>query len=176
MAANQRIPTRAGHLHQADVSSQPVVRNTSDDMAIRRPRNHKLWAILITTMLITLSIIITWNAVVIPWWAGVQAEWQYGSSRITQMDANVGHGGECHFIAEYYKGAIVVIEIPFSNVNATHTYTITGIATDGSTPVVLLSTTKDSQTGRLDLVVTVAGTNFETVLYNTGSAFSKEQN
>jgi hypothetical protein len=106
----------------------------------------------------------------------VQAQWQYGSSRITQMDANVGHGGECHFIAEYYKGAIVVIEIPFTNVSATRTYTINGIATDGSTPVVLLSTTKDSQTGRLDLVVSVEGTNFQTVLYNTGSAFSEEQN
>jgi len=170
-----RIPTRAGNLHQADVTDQQTVRNTSDDLAIKRSRK-KPWAILITTMLIVLSIVIAWNAIVVPWWVGVQIQWQYGSSRITQMDANVGHGGDCHFIAEYYKGAIVVIEIPFSNINATHTYTISGIATDGSTPVILLSTTKDNKTGRIDLVVTVAGTNFQTVLYNTGSAFSEEQN
>lgn len=55
MAVGNRIPTRAGHLHQADVAAQPVVRNTSDDTAIRRPTNVKLWAILITTMIITLS-------------------------------------------------------------------------------------------------------------------------
>lgn len=170
-----RIPTRAGNLHRADVADQQTVRNTSDDPAIKRSR-RKPWAILITIMLIVLSIVIAWNAIVVPWWVGVQTQWQYGSSRITQMDANVGHGGDCHFIAEYYKGAIVVIEIPFSNINATHTYTISGIVGDGSTPVILLSTTKDSKTGRIDLVVTVAGTNFQTVLYNTGSAFSEEQN
>lgn len=173
MAVSRRVPTRAGHLHQADVASQPVVRNTSDDIAIKRPRNVRLWAILITTLIVTLSFLIIWTTVVAPWWQGVQDQWHYGSSRITQMDANVGHGGESHFIAEYYKGAIVIIEIPFNSVNNTRTYTIQGIAGDGSTPVVLLSTTKDTQTGRTDLVVQVAGTNFETVLYNTGSAFSE---
>jgi hypothetical protein len=175
MAVNQRIPTRAGRLHQADVAAQPIERHTSDDKAIRRPRNIRPWAILITTMIIVLSIIITWNAVVVPWWQGVQDQWQYGSSRITQIDANVGHGGECHFIAQYYKGAIVVIEIPFSSVNNTHTYTIPGIAGNSSTPIILLSTTKDTQSGRLDLVIQVEGTNFQTVLYNTGSAFSENQ-
>lgn len=69
----------------------------------------------------------------------------------------------------------MIIEIPYANTTNTHTYTIPGIASNGSTPVVLLSTTKDSSTGRLDLVVQVAGTNFETVLYNTGSAFSENQ-
>jgi len=172
MAVNQRIPTRAGHLHQADVASRPVVRNTSDDMAIKRSRK-KPWAILITTMIIMLSIVITWTTFVVPWWSDVQDQWQYGSSRITQMDADVGHGGECHFIAEYYKGAIVVIEIPFSSVNNTHTYTIPGIAGNSSTPIILLSTTKDTQSGRLDLVIQVEGTNFQTVLFNTGSAFSE---
>lgn len=175
MAVNQRIPTRAGRFHAADVASQPVTRNTGDDKAIRRPRSIRPWAILITAGIITLSIVIVWNTVVIPWWQGVQDQWQYGSSRITQMDANVGHGGECHFIAEYYKGAIVVIEIPYANTNATRTYTIPGIASDGSTPVVLLSTTKDAKTGRLDLVISVAGTNYQTVLYNTGSSFSEDQ-
>ena len=173
MAVSSRIPTRAGRLHHADVASQQVVRNTSDDKAIRRPRNFRLWAILITTMIVTLSFILIWTTVVTPWWNGVQMQWQYGNSRITQMDANVGHGGECHFIAEYYQGAIVVIEIPLSNINNTHTYTISGIASDSSIPIVLLSTTKDTQTGRADLVIQIAGTNFETVLYNTGSAFSE---
>lgn len=134
---------RSSYKPYTDVTDQQTVRNTVDDPAIKRPRHGRLWAILITTMIITLSIIVGWNAVVIPWWAGVQDQWQYGNSRITQMDANVGHGGECHFIAEHYKGAIVVIEIPFSNVSATHTYTIPGIAGDGSTPVILLSTIKD---------------------------------
>lgn len=175
MAVNQRIPTRAGRLHQADVAAQPIERHTSDDKAIKRPRKFRVWAILITTLIIGLSIIVTWTSVVVPWWTGVQDQWQYGSSRITQIDANVGHGGECHFIAQYYKGAIVVIEIPYANTTNTHTYTIPGIDTDGTTPVVLLSTTRDAQTSRLDLVVQIVGTNFETVLFNTGSAFSENQ-
>jgi hypothetical protein len=175
-AVRNRIPTRAGHFHQADIMTQPGIRNTSDDLAIKRPRSIKPWAILITLTIIALSFLIIWTTVVTPWWSSVQDQWQYGSSRITQIDANVGHDGESHFIAEYYRGAIVVIEIPYANTNDTHTYTIPGIAGDGSNPVVLLSTTKDTQTGRLDLVVSVAGTNFETVLFNTGSAFNQEQN
>lgn len=172
---SHRIPTRAGRLHRSDVADQSMIRNTSDDPALKRPRNVRLWAILITTILITLSSMIVWFSMIVPWWSSVQTQWQYGSSRITQIDADVGHGGECHFIAEYYKGAIVVIEIPYANTNATHTYTIPGIETDGTTPVVLLSTIRDAQTGRMDVVVQIAGTSFEAVLYNTGSAFSEDR-
>lgn len=172
MAVNNRIPTRAGHLYQSDVADQRI-RNTSDDKTIKRPSRRRAWAFLIVSGVITLSIVVVWSAVVIPWWTGVQNQWQYGSSRITQMDANVGHGGECHFIAEYYKGAIVVIEIPYTNTTNTHTYTIQGIVGDGNMPVVLLSTVKNTNTSRLDLVVSVKDTNFSEVLYNTGSAFSQ---
>jgi hypothetical protein len=172
---SDRIPIRAGRLHQADVAAQSVVRNTEDNKAIKRPRNTRVWAIFITAALGTLAFLILWTSVVIPWWRGVQDQWQYGSACITHFDADVGHGGESHFIAEFYKGAIVVIEIPFANTNNTRSYVVAGLSSNGTTPVILLSTTKDDQTGRLDLIVRVAGTDFAITLYNTGSAFSKEK-
>lgn len=160
-------------------ATQSVVysRNTSDDKAIRR--KHR-WlrpvVILSLPVLVALSVLITWLTIVVPWWQGVNDQWNYGNARITQMDANVGHSGNCHFIAEFYKGAIVVIEIPFSNPAATHTYTIPGVTTDGSTPVIQLSTERNLQSGRLDLVVRVDKTNYVTVLYNNGASFTQESN
>ncbi len=176
--SRQPVPPRAGRRPQADVASQTIIysRNTTDDVVIKRPRQSpKALTIILSAMVVTIGVVVFWAHTVVPWWSSVQTQWQYGSSRITQLDANVGHGGECHFLAEYYNGAIIVIEIPYANTNASHVYTIPGITGDGVTPVVLLTTTKDSQTGRRDLVVSVAGTSFETVLYNTGSAFSQEQ-
>ncbi len=40
-------------------------------------------------------------------------------------------------------------------------------------PVVLLSVAKDVHTGRMDLVIDVQGSGFQTALYNTGSNFSE---
>lgn len=121
------------------------------------------------------ALVLLWQQAVAPWWQGVNDQWQYGTARITQIDANVGHDGPSHFIAQYYKGAIVVIEIPYADTNDTRTYTIPGIAADGTTPLVLLSVARDVNTGRIDLIVHAAGTDFETVLYNTGSAFSETE-
>src|SRR5258708_32411291 len=114
MAVGHRIPTRAGHLHQADVVDQPTIRNTTDDPAIRRPRRFKLWAILITTLIVTLSIIIIWTTVVVPWWHGVQHHWQYGSSPITQMHAHVAHGRPAPFTPVYHPPATSPQRSPFS--------------------------------------------------------------
>lgn len=176
MAVSSNIPRRASRLHAPDVATQSAIYSSdADEQPIERPRGHRTLTVFITTLIIGLCLLTLWVSIVVPWWQGIQDQWHYGSSRITQMDANVGHGGACHFITEYYKGAIVVIEIPYANTNATHTYIIPGIAADGSAPVILLNTKKDSSTGRLDLVVQVAGTNFATVLYNTGSAFSENQ-
>ncbi|HEU5383642.1 MAG TPA: hypothetical protein VFV38_50220 [Ktedonobacteraceae bacterium] len=157
------------------VNPNPTDRTTEPVVQPKTHRLRKPTLFVIAVTLALLSLFLMWQQAVAPWWASMQDQWHYGSSRITQMDANVGHNGESHFIAQYYKGAIVIIEIPYASTNNTHTYTIPGISTDGSTPVVLLSTTKDGSTGRLDLVVQVAGTNFETILYNTGSAFSENQ-
>lgn len=41
MAVNQRIPTRAGRFHAADVASQPVTRNTGDDKAYQTPTEYQ---------------------------------------------------------------------------------------------------------------------------------------
>jgi hypothetical protein len=123
-------------------------------------------------MLVTFVCLLLGMRLVMPWWQGVQDHWQYGQDRITQMDADVGHGGLCHFIAEYYQGAIVVIEIPFAHTNSTRVCIIPGQA-DGSVPsVIVLSVVKDAQTGRADLLVRTEGTGFEMVLHNTGTSFT----
>lgn len=173
-AVEHAIPPRASRVRNME-AAQPVVRNTEDDTAIRRPRNIRMWAILITAALGTLAFLILWTSVVMPWWAEMQNQWNYGSARITHFDADVGHGGESHFIAEFYKGAIVVIEIPFAKPSDTRTYVVAGLSANGTTPVILLSTAKNEQTGKLDLIVRVAGTDFAITLYNTGTAFTKER-
>src|SRR5258707_484755 len=40
-----------------------------------------------------------WFQVVVPWWTGVQDQWNYGPAHITTLDADVQHGGISHFIA-----------------------------------------------------------------------------
>jgi hypothetical protein len=156
------------------ITEEPI---TKLGRTVRRwsPAMRRLLKLSFASLIIIISVIILWTQVLVPGWYWLQTRWQYGATPITQMDANVGHGGESHFLAEYYKGAIVIIEIPYANTNDTHTYTIPGITSNGETPVVLLSTVRDGNTGRLDLVIQIADTNFETVLYNTGSSFSENQ-
>jgi hypothetical protein len=45
------------------------------------------------------------------------------------------------------------------------------VGSDG-TPVILLSTTKDPTTRRLDVLIQIEGSTFAEVLYNTGTGFS----
>jgi len=151
-----------------------ILQGTYQDTEAVPPRHRvsRPWAIFVCTMLVTFVCLLLCMRLVVPWWQGVQDHWQYGQNRITQMDADVGHGGLCHFIAEYYKGAIMVIEIPFAHTNSTRTYIIPGEADGTVPPVIVLSVVKDAQTGRADLLVRAEGTGFEMVLYNTGTSFT----
>jgi hypothetical protein len=100
----------------------------------------------------------------------VSDQWHYGDARITQLDADVGHGGISRFIAEATNGAIVVLEMPLSNIAQTRYYAMTGIVATG-TPVVRLAIIDVNRDGEPDLVISVEGTNVQLVLYNTGNAF-----
>ena len=157
------------------VSYDPADRNTEPVVQHRR-RPGKRTFVVISSVLILLGTFLFWQQTVVPWWVSMQDQWNYGSSRITQLDANVGHGGESHFIAEYANGSIVVIEISYTNPNDTHIYTLSGMESSDIHPVILLGVAKDVQTGRSDLTIQVEGTNYQTVLYNTGTAFSQEEN
>jgi hypothetical protein len=102
-----------------------------------------------------------------------QDQWHYGDNRITQMDANVGHGGESHFLAEYYQGSILVIEIPLAHPDHFHVYTLTGLIGGTGTPLITLTVLDINHDGKPDLLVQVEGTSVQRVLFNTGSAFAE---
>ncbi len=122
---------------------------------------------------IVLGFLLIWHQYLSPAIGWTQDQWSYGNSRITQLDANVGHGGVSHFIATYSKGEIVIIEISLEHPNVSHIYTLTGFVGASGTPVILLSVQDLSHNGKPDLLVQVEGTSFMDVLYNTGTGFSE---
>src|SRR5207244_3322730 len=90
-------------------------------------------------MVLIIGLIMFWQQVVMPWWTEIQDQWHYGDTHITQFNADVGHGGVSHFIAEYYNHEIVVIEISQTNPNTLHVYTLTGFYGETGTPVIQLA-------------------------------------
>jgi hypothetical protein len=139
----------------------------------RRLRLRRLIALAAIVALVVVGIVAFWQQTVVPAFQGLQDQWHYGDSHISQFDANVGHGGVSHFLAEYYQGAIIVIEIPEGNFNNTHVYTLTGMVDGSGSTVILLSTEPGKIPGKPDLVIQVEESNFHMVLYNTGSAFQR---
>ncbi len=165
---------------QAPAQSLPPLASqqarTTDSLPRSRRRHgfvgsRPMWLMLLGVLIvITLAVLL--EKVVIPAWGWTHDQWTYGNSRITQMDADVGHGGTSHFIALYRNGDIVVIEIALDHPNADHIYTLTGFLNTTATPVVLLTVTDANHDGKPDLILQIEGSSFEEVLYNTGTAFS----
>ncbi|MDQ2906875.1 MAG: hypothetical protein M3Y81_25480 [Chloroflexota bacterium] len=168
------VPPRAHRYYHADVAAQTdaIYDRGTAPAASKRPR-HTFVAL--AGMVVCLSVIVLWLAVVAPWWVGITDQWNYGNSRLTQLDADVGHNGTSHFIAEYYHHEIVIIELPLSNPNTHHVYTMAGLYDGKNQPVILLSIADANHDGKPDLVVAIKDTNFQTVLYNNGTAFSGGQ-
>src|SRR5258708_3881974 len=111
---------RARHVNY-DPVTEPVTRP-------RRTGKHtRLILVAVTGALVVLGVFLFFQQAVVPWWNGVQDHWNYGSTPVTQLDADVGHGGTSHFIAEYYRGEIIIIELSLSNPNSLHTYAFTGM-------------------------------------------------
>ena len=80
------------------------------------------------------------------------------------------NGGTSHFIAEYYNGSVIVVELPVKNPQQFHAYTLGGF-TGASKPVVTLGVMDMNHDGKPDLLVSVEGTAIQTVLFNTGDSF-----
>ena len=141
-----------------------------------RPRRFLLkWICMALCMiLLLLGLVLFWNQTVVPWWmTSITDQWNYGSHRITQVDANVGHGGESHFLAEYYHNEIVIIEVDQNTTD--HIYTLHGIYGVSGTPVIQLSFEDGTLAGKPNMLVSVEGSSFGTILYNTGTAFSESE-
>lgn len=165
------IPPRRS-LYEPDVQTQSVVysRNTSEDKAIKRSRPRKGLVLCIFAAIATLLLLIGWFRFVLPWWQGITDHWQYGQARISQLDADIGHGGVSHFVAEYYKGQIVVIEL---SKTGTHVYALSGFYGAEGKPVITLSTEDVNGDHKPDIVVQIEDSHAALTLYNTGTALSE---
>jgi len=146
------------------------VHTTAPVAAPIQPRGHPLVPFGIG-MLIVVGALLIFQQVLVPVMTSVSDQWHYGDARITQLDADVGHGGVSRFIAETEHGAVIVLELPLADIARTRYYMVSGIISNGPPPVVKLAIMDVNRDGKPDLVISIEGTNVQIVLYNTGSAF-----
>ena len=118
-----------------------------------------------------LALYILWNALVIPWWQNVEDQWQYGTSRITRMEADVGHGGTSTFLAFVLGRQVIIIEAPEGSMEHAKYYRTGNLTGSYSQPpVITLSIARVDNVSDC-LIVHVEGMSSNIVLYNTGSSF-----
>ncbi|HLI68705.1 MAG TPA: hypothetical protein VKV19_03005 [Ktedonobacteraceae bacterium] len=103
------VQLRTSRARQVNLS--PAYEDCTTEPVKRRRVSSKPFFLMAAGVLVVFGTMLFWQQVVTPWWTGLQNQWNYGSAHITQLDADVGHGGMSHFIAEYTNGEIVVIEL-----------------------------------------------------------------
>jgi hypothetical protein len=147
----------------------------TDDLPKRRGSLATYWKHLVAGMSIMLGFYLLMTQLVLPFIIGTQQHWSYGYARVSVYDLNVGHGGVSHFVAQYYKNQIVVIEMPVDSPGQSKIYAVSEtVAGDTSQHVVTLTTayvSRHAVQGKPDLVVSVSGFAVPVVLYNTGDSF-----
>ena len=122
-------------------------------------------------MLCFLALYILWNAFVIPWWQNVEDQWQYGTSRITRIEADVGHGGKSTFLAFVLNRQVIIIEAPGQSMEHSKYYRTGTLTGDFSQPPAISLSIADVDGIRDCLIVHVEGMSGSIVLYNTGTGF-----
>jgi len=130
------------------------------------------WLPLSFGVLLFISIYVGYQQYVQPTWNNVQAHWHTGDGRIKQFDADVGHGGVSHFLAQYYDGRIVVIEISLNNPSHIHTYSVQALSPNAKTQDLTIVVQDVNHDGRPDLVIQEGDNSMAIILYNTGTGFS----
>lgn len=100
-------------------------------------------------------------------------QWHLGDGRIVQLDADVGHGGTSHFLAQWYHGSILVMEMAENNPHVMHAYKLTPFTREQGT--ITLKAFDVNRDDKPDLIVQVAGDPAALVLYNNGTAFQQEE-
>jgi len=131
-------------------------------------------------MLTTLTLWVLATTYVVPLWVSVSLHWIYGADvPITQYDANVGHHGTSHFLAEYWRGEVVVIEFPGGDATKARTYAFPLNTTHDTTHRVITlhvqTINLHGQLGKPDVVLEVQGYIVSPILYNTGDTFTTTQ-
>jgi hypothetical protein len=146
------------------------VRTTAPVVVPLAPRRHPLVAFGVG-MLIVVGALLLFQQILVPFTSSLTDQWHYGDARITQFDADVGHGGISRFIAEVANGSVIVLELPLSDISKTRYYMVSSIISN-NTPVVHLAIMDVNHDGKPDLIINVEGTSVQLLLYNTGTAFS----
>lgn len=147
----------------------------TQDLPKRQGLLATYWKHIVAGMCITLGFYLLMASLVIPFIVNTQQQWNYGYSRVTVYDMDVGHKGMSHFIAQYYRDQIVIIEMPIDHPDQSKIYAVyESVKGDDSQHIVTLTTAYISRRavqGKPDLVVSVSGFSVPVVLYNTGEGF-----
>ena len=146
------------------------------DLAPKKPfvlQKHP-WGSFMVGMALCYILFLFGQQVVMPFVTSTYDQWHYGDARLTQLDADVGHGGTSHFIASYYHGHIVVVEILVSHPTDNRVYVLSGFSDMPKIPVLDLSVHDVNGDGKPDLLIRIEGTNLQTVLLNAGSTFQAQ--
>ncbi len=156
-------------------AGKPAVQ--TDTQAVVPPQQRDHYVFMLVGMLLVVVVVVLWQAVVTPWWQSVTDQWQYGGSRVFQLDAVVGHedsqANPTHFLAFDLHGKITVIEFPGGSMEHARVYTSVILIGEGrSNRVVTLQVTGGRESGKPDLIIHIEGISATPMLYNTGVAFS----
>jgi hypothetical protein len=156
----------------SDAQQEPV----TQELVPRRGLVASHWHHLLIGVMLFLGFYLVLSRLVLPFIIQTQEQWNYGYSRVSVVDLNVGHGSMSHFITQYYKDQIVVIEMPVNHPERSKIYSLSEtVVGDTGQHVITLTTTyvrKNAIQGKPDLVVSVSGFAVPVVLYNTGDSFT----
>ncbi|HLG64742.1 MAG TPA: hypothetical protein VKY19_22570 [Ktedonosporobacter sp.] len=129
------------------------------------------WDSFLVGMLLCLILFLVGQQVVLPFVTATADQWHYGDAQLSQLDADVGHGGMSHLIANYYHGYIVVIEILLSHPQDNRVYVLSGFRDLPTPPVLTLGVQDLNGDGKPDLLIKIEGTALQAVLFNAGKTF-----
>jgi hypothetical protein len=100
--------------------------------------------------------------------------WNTGESRIWQHDFNVGHpGGTSHFVTQYYRNHILIIEFEENDPAISHTYVIPYQFTPPPPrqPIITLEVRDLTNNHTSDLLIWIEGQQLPLPFYNNGHTF-----
>jgi hypothetical protein len=155
------VPLRASLRQAPTQDEQPV-------LAKQQPTRRSLFLIG-AGMALALLLVIGGNLAA-TWWNDLQNTLHYGYPRTYQCDADVGHGGEGHFIAQNLHGHVFIIELHTNTLGKTVIYVgpvITGAGADREPVTISFQDVNGDQLP--DMLLQVGPTQY--VYLNTGQGF-----
>jgi hypothetical protein len=116
-------PRTSDALQQPDSDVQPE-EPVTQELVPRRGLLASHWHHALAGAMLFLGFYLLMTRLVLPFIVQTQEHWTYGASRVNVVDLNVGHGGTSHFITQYYKNQIVVIEMPVDHPERSKIYSL----------------------------------------------------